>query len=59
MSILQCPPRRENNREPSPTQRSNHREFFPVGLLAIIRILARRTNGDSSLITFRSQEANR
>jgi hypothetical protein len=56
MLIQQCPPPRESNREQSQTQRTNRREFIPVGLLAIIRILVRRSNGDSSLITFGSAQ---
>jgi len=53
MSITRSPFLREVNREHSQTQRPIHRcEFIPVGLLAILRTLARRSNGDTRPITF-------
>jgi hypothetical protein len=42
-----------------PGQRLRHREFIPIGLLSIIRILARRNGHVIGLITFRSQENKR
>jgi len=67
-TIMQCPPEcRESNRvslpaqRPVRAQRSKRREFIPVGLLAVIRILARRTNGehgDRHPIIFREEAQN-
>jgi hypothetical protein len=55
--MLQCSLRRDNNRTYPQTQRpARRREYIPVGLLVLIRILARGTNGPSSLITFGSAQ---
>ena len=49
---IQCPPCHENNREHFQTQRIRCCEFIPWSLLDVIRILARRSNGDQRLIIF-------
>jgi hypothetical protein len=49
---IQCPPQRESNREHFQTQRIHCCEFIPWSLLDVIRILARRSNGDQRLIIF-------
>jgi hypothetical protein len=53
MLSIQCSLRREDTRDHSKTQRPVcRREYIPVGLLAVLRILARRNNGDERSITF-------
>jgi hypothetical protein len=52
MHIQQYPPCRENNREHFQTQRIHRCEIIPWSLLAVIRILARCSNGDERLIIF-------
>jgi hypothetical protein len=49
---ISCPSFRDTNREYPQTQRPRRCEHIPVGLLAIIRLLARCTSGDSHLIVF-------
>jgi hypothetical protein len=53
MHTIQSPFRSESSRKPSRTQRPVHRrEFLPVGVLALIRILTRRSNNEERPLIF-------
>lgn len=52
--MLECPPHSKGKSKRLQPQRPPG-QYLPVGLLAVIRILARRTGGNKRLIVFGPQ----